>query len=151
MWNYMCNHWLINWSSFSYISTTNQKPKDIFLTALVLLFYIVHNIAVSAAVHHNATFRTLQSVALVSFPSYKSARTPGRYYWLTLIIKHSARTSSSGVMLVTSSVKIPVLIQKSNVETQGVHNHTDLRRSTINTKFLSHWKSARFKTHVLHT
>ena len=58
----------------------SQKSKDIFLTALVLLFYTVHNTAVTAAVHHNATFRTLQSVALLSFPSYKSARTPGHYY-----------------------------------------------------------------------
>ena len=96
-------------------------------------------------------FRTLQSVTLVSFPSYKSASTPGRYYWLTLIIKHGAWTSFSGVMLVTTSVEIPVLIQKSNGEEQRLHNHTNLRRSIINMHFHSHWKSDRVKTHVLHT
>ena len=40
---------------FVYLSATKQKSKCTFLTALVLLYYIAHNIAITAAVHHYAT------------------------------------------------------------------------------------------------
>ena len=44
-----------------------QKSNDIFLTALVLLFYIVHNTAATATVHHYATFQdpTERGVSIV--------------------------------------------------------------------------------------
>ena len=42
---------------FVYLSTLKHKSKDLFLTALMLLFYILHKIAITAAVHHYATFQ----------------------------------------------------------------------------------------------
>ena len=54
-----CCFWLVIYlnCNFSYLSTTKQKSKDIFLAALVLLFYTVHTIAVTAVVRHCATLQ----------------------------------------------------------------------------------------------